>query len=333
MKKTNSIPYDPDDIVTIEVARVRLGSDAPASRQSFHDAVKRGDLQKIDGHPGREVQFRWGVVERFVAEGGFSKRRGKKVAIVPESLATTETPGIPAAVAVDDATIHPAGSPVADGVAIHEVPAETAMDVIKDVENILAGLSDHGDGELIKHIKDFAARVEGFTRKADEIGACALTYAWACGKLLNQAKESISHGGFMPWVDKHLTPVGFGVRTCQRYMKLARKWPELHALVEATPSLMEAYEASGIIRGPKTSADGDEESGEDSTADSSTKSQPGQKLLASFSSLQKNMDHFLSSGAVLSSEDIEQMKLALDEINRFWQQIAASVAAESQPST
>lgn len=65
--------YSPDDIVTISQARGRIGSKHP-TRQSFHDAIKRGDLQPVPNIPGRSISLSWGDIVKFREKGGFCKR-------------------------------------------------------------------------------------------------------------------------------------------------------------------------------------------------------------------------------------------------------------------
>jgi hypothetical protein len=54
----------------------------------------------------------------------------------------------------------------------------------------------------------------------------ALERAAECGRLLREAKAQIGHGGFLAWVEQHLS---FGHRQAQRYMRVA-------ACVEAHPN-------------------------------------------------------------------------------------------------
>ena len=46
----------------------------------------------------------------------------------------------------------------------------------------------------------------------------AIEHAVRCGQLLIEAKASIGHGGWLPWVKANLT---FGDRQAQKYMRLA----------------------------------------------------------------------------------------------------------------
>lgn len=54
----------------------------------------------------------------------------------------------------------------------------------------------------------------------------ALEHARRCGELLLQAKASIGHGKWSAWLTLN---IGFGERTAQNYMQLARRWPALQA--------------------------------------------------------------------------------------------------------
>jgi hypothetical protein len=51
-----------------------------------------------------------------------------------------------------------------------------------------------------------------------------LEHARQAGELLLEAKELVGHGNFQAWQDEHVT---LGPRTVQRYMLIARQWPQI----------------------------------------------------------------------------------------------------------
>jgi hypothetical protein len=60
-----------------------------------------------------------------------------------------------------------------------------------------------------------------------EVGASALVYAWASGKLLNIAKAKLGRGDFGAWRKEHLGD-DIAERTSQRYMRLAKECDDVN---------------------------------------------------------------------------------------------------------
>jgi DUF3102 family protein len=52
----------------------------------------------------------------------------------------------------------------------------------------------------------------------------SLRHARRAGELLSQVKDQLPHGEFGPWIDAHC---GFGWRTANLYMRIAREWEKL----------------------------------------------------------------------------------------------------------
>jgi Protein of unknown function (DUF3102) len=68
------------------------------------------------------------------------------------------------------------------------------------------------------NLPDLAAKIEAEHQAAHQAARTALEHALECGKLLLQAKASVPHGGWLPWVEDNLS---FGPRQAQKYMRLA----------------------------------------------------------------------------------------------------------------
>mgnify|MGYP001043411851 CR=1 FL=1 len=64
-----------------------------------------------------------------------------------------------------------------------------------------------------------AERIEAEHRAATGAARTAIEHAAECGRLLIAAKAAVGHGGWLAWVDKHLS---FGARQAAKYMRLHR---------------------------------------------------------------------------------------------------------------
>jgi hypothetical protein len=71
-------------------------------------------------------------------------------------------------------------------------------------------------GELA--LPELATAIEREHCAAITAARSALEHAAECGRLLLEAKGSVSHGGWLPWVEASLS---FGPRQAQKYMRLA----------------------------------------------------------------------------------------------------------------
>jgi Protein of unknown function (DUF3102) len=71
---------------------------------------------------------------------------------------------------------------------------------------------------------DLPAQIEAEHQGALGAARAAIEHAVACGQLLLQAKAEAGHGGWLAWVDAHLS---FGERQAQKYMRLAEHAAEL----------------------------------------------------------------------------------------------------------
>lgn len=335
--------HNPDDIVSIKVAMERLGSKAPAKRQSFHDAIRNGKLKnmtkkkKCETKSG-EVTLRYGDVLEYIDQGGFKKRPEKKatkkcsakkaakskvrVKVTTDdggsTTGTNDQPDAGQALAAQETMTTEAIS--IDMVAVEDEPHDVA-----EIEAMLAEITGLPDDEILKRIKDFSSCAVGLARQAMVLGANALACAWACGTMLNQMKAKLGHGAFVDWLEKHLVPERISVRKCQRFMKIAKSWSDVHTLIEEQPGLMAAYKACGIIS--EDSGADDESTGKDDP-ESVTKPSSALKLLRSLSSVQKCMRLFKDSGEVLNDGEVSQIALVMEQLNRFRDQLRNSTAPE-----
>lgn len=191
---------------------------------------------------------------------------------------------------------------------------EVVMHISK-VEKQIGLVGGMPDQILINTIEIYADQAAKYSQIAQKAGASALVYAWACGKLLNAAKENLGHGAFGKWRKEHLVPGVMSERTSARYMLLAAKCYDVRGLLQWGPTLRQAYVACGVLPDP---AEGDQ--AEVEKPDVPKK----QVLLASLSSLQKdlrlfekNFQAFESSNEKLDAGEKTQLLLMKDEIKRF----------------
>jgi hypothetical protein len=62
-------------------------------------------------------------------------------------------------------------------------------------------------------LPSLAAQINATHDKAHAAVRSALEHAAECGRLLLEAKASVSHGGWLPWIEANLS---FGPRQAQR---------------------------------------------------------------------------------------------------------------------
>jgi hypothetical protein len=106
-----------------------------------------------------------------------------------------------------------------------------------------------GIAQKINALHDEARRLEKESRKKLHDAVAA---AWQAGKLLREAKASITrHGGRGAWTPWVRTVFKGGTRTAQRYMKLARELPEFNPAAPGAMSLRQIYFRLGIATEPK----------------------------------------------------------------------------------
>jgi DNA N-6-adenine-methyltransferase (Dam)/Protein of unknown function (DUF3102) len=68
-------------------------------------------------------------------------------------------------------------------------------------------------------LPELAGRIEAEHQAVHRAARTALEHAAECGRLLIEAKSSVGHGGWLPWIEANLS---FGERQAQKYMRLAQ---------------------------------------------------------------------------------------------------------------
>ena len=106
-----------------------------------------------------------------------------------------------------------------------------------------------GIAQKINALHDEARRLEKESRKKLRAAVAA---AWQAGKLLLEAKATVTrHGGRGAWTPWVKTMFAGGIRTAQRYMKLARELPGFDPASPDAMSLRQLYFRLGIATEPK----------------------------------------------------------------------------------
>jgi len=149
-------------------------------------------------------------------------------------------------------------------------------------------------------IRECAGLAEEATRNFLGDVCIAVLNAWTCGCALNSAKKRLKHGEFLDWFAKEFTQCEdeenpLSLRTAQRYMKLARKFPTAEKVIGSSPSLRQAYQACGILP-PLTETEKPTEKGSEAAA--------RVRLLRSVTGVRSTLQRF------------SQKKHALDESTR-----------------
>jgi hypothetical protein len=95
----------------------------------------------------------------------------------------------------------------------------------------------------------FAKRIEAEHRAAIGAARTAIEHAFECGRLLIEAKEQVGHGGWLAWVEGHLS---FGARQAAKYMRLHRH--RGHLANRTCGSDLGVNAAVGLLATPKEHA-------------------------------------------------------------------------------
>lgn len=162
-----------------------------------------------------------------------------------------------------------------------------------------------------------------------QAGASALVYAWACGRLLNEAKENLGHGAFGKWRKEHVESAGVSEQTSTRYMKLAESCSDVRGLLQWAPTLRQAYVGCGVLP-PPPERDKDETDDDLSAEEKQQKEKEKHEievqrkkevLLTSVSVLQQRLHQGIDLKENLDAREIRQIRLARVQINSFFEQI------------
>jgi hypothetical protein len=84
-------------------------------------------------------------------------------------------------------------------------------------------------------------RIRELAADLDQLGKTALEKAKEAGGLLREAKESLPHGGWLPWLESNFT---FTDRTARRWMKLSEDMESGKLKSDTVSNLTEAYRLS-----------------------------------------------------------------------------------------
>ena len=180
------------------------------------------------------------------------------------------------------------------------------------IEDIVGGAEKMTDTELATEISVFSNDAsESAHRAANEVAA-ALVSAWACGKLLNEAKTRFRHGDFGEWRKNNLDGEVISERTSQRYMQLAKHHTDVKALLELSPGLRQAYIACGILPEPPEREKNEAQDAEDAKR---------QTLLSSVTGIQKRLQQITILNVRLGASEKKQLRLAKAEIDKFFNTI------------
>jgi hypothetical protein len=189
---------------------------------------------------------------------------------------------------------------------------------IGGAEARLAGIGTLTEADLIGGIKRFLGRTDDLYLMTVTAGKRTMVNAWASGMLMNQAKKTVGHGKFGQWLEENILTAGLSLKSCQRYMKLAKAYPNVRSLVATRSALKDAYATCGITHDCQTVA---------SEAPGAANAKPtddhsrGQMLLRQLSALQSDLRSFITSGERLAEDDLNQFDLAMGELNRFHSQL------------
>ena len=200
---------------------------------------------------------------------------------------------------------------------------------IASVEKFVGRADKLSDPEILGGIADYAGKAEAFRGHAVQAGVSALVYAWACGTLLNAAKEKLGYGAFGKWRRDQVVPTGLSERTSVRYMQLAARCHDITGLLQWGPTLRQAYIECGILPEPptkeKAGADGEEFSEEEKEEEREKDVQRKKGvLLASVNELQQRLHQGISIKGRLDPSERRQLRLARIEIDKFFNQILGS---------
>lgn len=114
----------------------------------------------------------------------------------------------------------------------------------------MAGAPVAGGGAMTAPaLPDLAQAIEREHQAARQAAITALEHAFECGRLLIQAKATVPHGGWLPWLAEHTT---VGPRQAQNYMKLTRRRAEIEAANAQRDSPLPIRDATALLASPRT---------------------------------------------------------------------------------
>jgi hypothetical protein len=171
--------------------------------------------------------------------------------------------------------------------------------------------------ELVEPIANFVTRERQCAIQAGRLSATSRLNRWATGRLLIAAKKSLRHGTFEAWLEEHRLKLGFSKSTAENYMKLARKYETAEQFMMEDAPLREMYERGKVLEDEEFETSDKPKAGKDKFAGPSK----AECLMSCLTSLQKRMRHLMESGEQLEPNQVRQLTLVKDEIDRFFNQI------------
>ena len=171
------------------------------------------------------------------------------------------------------------------------------------------------DEVLAREINTQALHANDFYKSAIDNAKCALLHAWACGILLNTAKSKFDHGNFGIWRKQILDRQFICERTSQRYMLLAKTFPDVEALLKEEPSLRQAQIA--CRQSPEISKIEKPDSG-------TTEITKKQLLLSSVAGIWERLRQLSDWKEELAEEDKIQLISTKAKIDEFFSKILTS---------
>ena len=239
------------------------------------------------------------------------KRRLKKALVASamgkatreETVAPQPSNDAPPDAAAPNNTLHN-NSPMVVPPAFQEAASEIDLTVGKFVS-----LPAH---ELVEPISNFVTREHQCVVQAGRLSGTGRLNRWATGRLLLAVKKSVKHGMFEAWLEEHRPKLGFGKSSAENYMKLARKYETAERFLKEDAPLREMYERDNASE--ESDTPNSPKAGKDTSAGLSK----AECLMKCLTTLQKRMCQLTESGEQLEAEQICQLKLVKDEIDRFF---------------
>lgn len=198
--------------------------------------------------------------------------------------------------------------------------ADFSDEVIKDItdiESTISCLAMFNEPDLVRYITESADRAEALAQLTMNAASRALIFAWGTGVILRNVKDSRGHGSFISWVENNLPADRISIRTCQRYMKLAKEWPDVRELVKSQAGLTKAYIACGMIEERVAPTDdGNCSVATDVGADANQDPRLAGAFLKSLTGVLHSLQRLVDSDESLTPEQLNQAHSDLLEINR-----------------
>ena len=193
------------------------------------------------------------------------------------------------------------------------IDPEVASEIAR-VEQMLANLPSLTNADLITSLNEYARSAQGLAHLAVKNGNSAVIHAWACGTLLNSAKARCGHGNFIRWLEEHVLPRGGSKATCERYMGIAKKYPDVRMVAGSHGSLNDLYLACGILK-KKTPAARSAAPGAESEANED--SHAAAAALRHLAGAQREFRRLANSGKCVSREILDQASLSHREVGNL----------------